>query len=471
MFNKSLETCSFPVEWKKAIVCPIPKNSNKHVIQNHRPISILSAFAKIFEQIIYHYTLNYVRPLISNCQHGFLQKRSTSTNLTIMTDFLASNLDDGGQVDVIYTDFAKAFDTVDHTLLLHKLKTLDFSATTVELFGSYLSNRNQAVKYKESISGKYTMTSGVPQGSNLGPLLFLLMINDLPITILSANKLLFADDLKIYARIDSILDCEKLQHDLNAIADWCNKNRLDINVDKCKSMTYTRKHNPIQYTYKIGDTNLDKVTQIKDLGVVFDQKLTFNGHIDKISHEAYRNLGFVCRLAKDFKMRSTLISLYYAYVRSKMEYASAVWNPLHSSQNISKLERIQSKFLRIMMLKETGFYPKFDSCKTLTTNYNISSLEQRRQLKDIQFLYALLNNEIDCTDLVSQVKLIVPSNLTRHSNNKLFHYKKPRTNILSKSPIWRISTTMNKFICTNSNLDVFGMNRVHLRREILSMFK
>ena len=456
-FNLSLKTCTFPNKWKSGLVCPIPKGGNKNDIRNYRPIAVLSAFAKIFEQVLFNRILPHVKPTISVSQHGFMKQRSTITNLAIITDVLAKALDNGKQVDVIYIDYEKAFDKVDHNILLAKLNCFQFSSPLIRFFSSYLSNRKQSVLYKQFMSKEYIVRSGVPQGSNLGPLFFLLFINDLPEIISGSDKLLFADDFKIFTHVDSINDAVKLQDNLNNVLKWCDKNKLQVNVNKCKVLSFTRKKMQINFPYAINGMILPRPESMNDLGVTFDTTLSFNTHIVNIVNESYRFLGFIARLGKDFNNTDTLRQLFNSYVRSKLEYATVIWNP-NSQIYIKKLEGIQAKFLRFLTYKTTGMYPKYDNFNTLARNYQILTLEERRTLHDMLFLQKIFLNKIDCMELTSKIKFQVPSLKTRPNNNDLFFCERARTNILVKSPFWRISAAYNEICTMNNVVDVFTMS-------------
>jgi hypothetical protein len=406
-----------------------------------------------------------VKLAISPSQHGFLPNRSTTSNLGIITNLIARTLDVRGQVDVIYMDLSKAFDSVDHDTLLRKLSSFKFSTSLIKLFASYLKDRSQAVLYKEHISKEFLALSGVPQGSNLGPLLFLLLINDLPDCI-KTNKLLYADDLKIFTAIRSQDDCMALQEDVDNILSWCDQNKLSVNISKCKSLSYTNSCKPQQFQYLIRGEPIDRTDTIKDLGVIFDSTLSFTEHIKTIVNDAYRNLGLIIRLSKDFENNKTLTTLYYSYVRPKLEYASVIWNPstqLHSKQ----IEKIQSKFLRYHTYKTTGFYPMTDSSSTLAENFNILTLEQRRKLTDLLFLYKLLRNHIDSNDLVSMVSYQVPSSMTRVGNSGLLYCQRGRTNIIKKSPAWRMSTSYNDISKVNEHIDIFNMGKKIFEKAII----
>jgi hypothetical protein len=210
LYNLILTTSVYPCLWKVGKICPIFKSGKKNIISNYRPVTILPHISKVFESIIYSYIYTNVQNVISEHQHGFFRGRSTSTNLSCISHFISAALDKNTQVDVIYTDFSKAFDRIDHNILLNKLRHFGFSDSLLNLFESYLSDRFCYGNVLGFYSARLVVNSGVPQGSNLGPLLFLLFINDI-VEIFSLNELLFADDVKLYSTIRDISDCMRLQ--------------------------------------------------------------------------------------------------------------------------------------------------------------------------------------------------------------------------------------------------------------------
>ncbi|GBM22882.1 putative RNA-directed DNA polymerase from transposon BS [Araneus ventricosus] len=289
LFNLSLRTKVFPDVWKQTRIIPVFKKGDAQNCENYRPIAILSPFSKIFESIIHKKLYNQVKNLISTSQHGFIPKRSTATNLFCLTDKIISKFESGSQFDVIYTDFSKVFDSIDFGILLKKLHGIGFNVNLIDWLLSYLCNRT--LYFNNAVSHEFTSTSGGPQGSNLGPLLFILFINDLTCVFKYSESLLFADDLKLFSSIRSDLDSVLLQRELDCLFKWCTDNRLHLNIEKCSVLSYTRKAQPLNHVYKISNLVLSRSNTVTNLGIIFDTKLDFSQHIDTMVSKTYRRLG------------------------------------------------------------------------------------------------------------------------------------------------------------------------------------
>jgi hypothetical protein len=216
IFNSIIKCSAFPVKCKESRITPVYKNGDRCEITNYRPIAIINNFSKIFELVLFNRIYNHVAHMTSFFQHGFQARRSTVTNLLSVTHFLQVNLDARKQIDVIYMDFSKAFDRVDHKLLLTKLDSFGFSDNLIQLIASYLSDRALFVQYRGFSSGLFQQLSGVPQGSVLGPLFFVIFSNDMT-DLLDVPFQLDADDLKIYNVIETNEDCLKLQRNIDLI--------------------------------------------------------------------------------------------------------------------------------------------------------------------------------------------------------------------------------------------------------------
>lgn len=363
---------------------------------------------------------------------------------------------DGGQVDTIYTDFSKAFDMVDHGLLVLKLRRMGIGGTLLKWFVSYITDRSQHVVIGTTKSFRMTPTSGIPQGSLLGPLLFLIFVNDIA-DLFDSKCLQLADDLKIFRKIDSVNDCRALQEDINKLSSWCDSNKMKLNVKKCKVLTTTHKKNVTLFDYVISNELLGRVSWHKDLGVIFDEKLAFNFHIDMVTRKAYQMLGFIFRACKRFSNPNSLIALYKAYVRSRVEYCSVVWSPFYDKY-ISQVERVQRKFTRMLFYKfnwtKSKYHERLDRCK-------LHLLETRRLESDELFLYKVIHGRLD-TRLRDNVVWAAASS-TRQKPT--FYIPTFSSNVECNSPLVRMQRNHNDFF---NSLDICGPSMFSFKRKVKS---
>lgn len=459
LFNLILDTGIFPDCWKVSRITPVFKRGSKSDVTNYRPIAIMSNFAKLFEIIIHAHIVRQVNAVLIPEQHGFISGRSTVTNLLCKTQFLSGMLDRGSQVDVIYTDFSKAFDRLDHGILLQKLDNYGFCSKLVNLFRTYLSNRSQFVQYRGFKSRTIAQSSGVPQGSILGPLLFVIFLNDV-VDDINVKSLIYADDLKLFFEIKSVNDCITLQNNLCKLDAWCDLNCLPLNAAKCNVMSFSRKINVIRFDYMIHNSVLERPVVIKDLGVVYDSKLSFIPHIESTVSSAYRALGFILRNSKDFTQCSTLCTLFSAFVRSKLEYASVIWAPIYKV-HVQSLEIIQRKFLKFLSFRTHGVYPpRGFPQETLCAEFDYQSLDQRRSCYSVVFLHKILHNKIDCSEILSMIDMRVPRLSCRHQQQ--FILPRCRTNLMKSSPLYRMIRNYSKI---ESNLDILSATVQDIKKE------
>lgn len=458
IFNKCLHTCTFPEVWKKTRICPVPKGVESSDVSSYRPISILSNLAKIFESILFKYICPKIKHHISNMQHGFMSSRSTTTNLTCITQFLSNAFENRKQVDVVYLDMSKAFDKILHDVLLARLDRLGFSDSLLQLLRSYLNNRSLVVAYNGHISESFVQTSGVPQGSNLGPPLFNLYINDIIASCIQNSRcLLYADDIKVFKIVNSVEDCLSLQDDLNRLQNFAERNGLAFNVSKCKLLQYTKCTNRICYDYTLNNVVIEKVTSTKDLGVTFDSQLSFNDHTSNVIQSSLKMLGFIVRNTRSFNNIEALKSLYFSLVRSRLEYCTVVWSPFYKYV-MSGLENVQRRFVKLLYLKAHKQYPSRGISQDLLLNeFNVESLMSRRIVNDIGFLFKIMSGKIDCPELLSQICINVPRVNLRE--NLTFVQQKCRTNIGINSPINRMCKHFNIY-CKDCDIYSDNLNKI-----------
>uniref|UniRef100_A0A2S2R2Y8 RNA-directed DNA polymerase from mobile element jockey n=1 Tax=Sipha flava TaxID=143950 RepID=A0A2S2R2Y8_9HEMI len=320
LFRKSLDSGVFPEYLKLNAVIPIFKNGDTSDVVNYRPIAILSHIGKLFESLVFNSIQRATNATLIDEQHGFRPGRSAVTCNLVFSNYIFSAFNMNSQVDVVYTDFAKAFDRVEHSILGKVLENSGFGEPLLSWFNSYLSNRKQFVKVFEIKSDITNVPSGVPQGGHLSPMLFALFINNIKHVIHNSKFLLFADDLKLFLKIDLINDCLLLQEDINAVVNWATNMGLEFNVVKCHSMSFYRTRTPITFTYFMNDFPLiHSDNTVTDLGIVFDRELNFHSHIENSCCKALKILGFLRRICSEFKLMTPLKLLYCAYVRSVLE--------------------------------------------------------------------------------------------------------------------------------------------------------
>ena len=311
-------------------------------------------------------------------------------------------------------------------------------------FCSYLRNRSQAVAIKGHCSAFLPVSSGVPQGSHLGPLLFNIFVNDIITCFHHSKILLFADDMKIFRSIKTINDCNLLQEDLCRLISYCDDNHLYLNINKCNIITFTRKKDPIIFNYKLENNLVTRQSVIRDLGVYLDDRLLFTSHINLMAQKAYKMLGFVLRISKDFKRAETLITLFNALVRSILEYCSACWNPQYKVYT-RRIECLYHKFLRHLKQRHSNAEPLIKTLKDI-------SLEKRRDLRDQVLLYKLVNNMIDSPLLVS--KLNFACHRLGARTKPLFAVPKFKTKYASNN---FVSRACKNFNVKHNNLDLFNV--------------
>ena len=330
IFNLSLAEGIFPSDWKNARVSPIYKSGNRDECSNYRPISILSTISKIFEKIVFDQINEYFvsNAILTPYQSGFRRGYSTSSSLLKTTNEWLVNMDKGLINGVVFLDLKKAFDTVDHDILTKKLEFYGIKNTALRWFISYLSQRKQVCKIGSSISESKEITMGVPQGSNLGPLLFLLYINDLPNCLKSSVPALFADDTNLSmcgATTEEIE--EKLEIDLNNVHNWLLTNKLTLNAQKTEYMLIGSRQKLSQVKFDpdfiIGSESISRVSSTKTLGVLVDENITWGNHIDYVAKKAAKGIGLL-RRSKDLLDSNTLKTIYSAIVLPHFDYCALV---------------------------------------------------------------------------------------------------------------------------------------------------
>jgi gas vesicle protein len=377
IFKRSFDLGELPEVWLEANVTPIYKKGTRLNPANYRPISLTSILCKLMEKIIKDDLTNYLNKnnLINKQQHGFVNNKACNTNLLETMDILTKLQSQKKNVDLLLLDFSKAFDKVAHRRLFIKLEAYGISGKLLKWLKSFLSNRRQRVILGEHVSDWLAVLSGVIQGSTLGPLLFILYINDLPDSVNNHAKL-FADDTKLIAEINKDND---LQNDINGVLDWTNTWLMRLNLDKCKVMHLGKRNPKINYTMKNYNNDLstiiEKTESERDLGIQVSSNLKYNDQISIATSKANKMLG---TLKRTFITRDKIIwkKLYTTYVRPHLEFAVGAWNP-YLKKDINLIEKVQHRATKVSPAIQNLSYEQRLNTLKLTT------LETRRIRGDL----------------------------------------------------------------------------------------
>jgi len=457
MFEEFFINGYVPPAWKIAYVRPILKGGCASSTSNYRPISLTSTCSKIMEAIISDHMSKFLlqNGLISDEQHGFLARRSTCTQLLESFHDWTLSLRDNNPIDVVYLDFSKAFDSLTHPKLLHKLSSYGIRYELLTWIKAFLEDRSQSVLIDRNLSDSKPVISGVIQGSVLGPLLFILFVNDI-VDLLEAPAAckLYADDVKLYSQIE-VSNVNSIASTLSKIEEWSRKWQLRLNPSKC-SVLHIGRNNP-ETSYSIGNCILPAASSTKDLGLLYDSSLKFDEYIHSITTKAYQRIGLIFR---GFTSRNAdlLTKAFTTYVRPIVEYCTSVWNP-HLLQDIDALESVQRYFTRRLFPRSLYSY------KERLFLLNLESLELRRLKSDLTMYFKIINQLV--INNPSKFFSFCPSiNHTRGHNRKLQKQSLPNSslaNTFSNRAIdcWNslpsqvvTATTLRSFTCRLAQVDL-----------------
>lgn len=435
--NLSISSGVFPSVLKRAIVIPIPKNNDIHVISNYRPISLLSTFAKVFERIVLNRMMKYLDKfnILASAQHGFRSGRSTQTAAICLVDYVYKSLDDGFHVAGLFFDLSRAFDSLSFQFILDKCYNLGFRGVFLDWLRSYLEGRSMCVKLENSLSADHSVNLGVPQGSVLGPLLFLIFINDLPgnLRMMFVDSLapqnalmvrkylltLFADDVSVVITAPSFEELQRLCGVLvSCFADWCHRNNLMINIRKTECIYFTLCQSDQQLIiHYLNDDVLSKESA-KFLGIHLDSGLRWFTHVDSLCNKLNSSYFAISRV-KDFLPPESLRNIYYCLVYSHLSYNILLWG---NSSDVGRAFILQKRILRMMYN-----IPPRQSCRALFVENCILTLSSIFILK---CLLHVKENEAD------MIKLSSFHNYKTRSEG-LLHIPKHRTAKFEMSPTYQ----------------------------------
>ncbi|MEW8547660.1 MAG: reverse transcriptase family protein [Candidatus Thiodiazotropha sp.] len=409
IFQQSYNTGQVPLDWQQANVTAVFKKGDKTNPANYRPVSLTCIVCKSMEHIIYSQIMKHLdtHNILVDFQHGFRANHSCETQLLNTVEDLSRRLDKRKTTDLLILDFSKAFDTVPHRRLLHKLQHYGVTGKNNKWIESWLCHRQQRVVLDGSASTDSPVLSGVPQGTVLGPLLFLLYVNDIGANVSFQTTIkLFADDCLLYRTIESAADEIQLQQDLTTMVEWSNTWLMRFNAAKCHLLRITRQRKLIPTKYNIQGVQLQEVDHHPYLGVEFSSDLTWKLHISNITSKANRILNLLRRhlygCNQEVKSRA-----FTSLVRPHLEYSSSVWDPYYK-QDIFALEKVQRKGARFV----TGNYSYLESVTSMLQTLDWPPLQQRRQARRLTHFYKAANN-------LSPVR--IPEYVTASSNRTRTH--------------------------------------------------
>ena len=370
LLNLSLKNGVFPKELKLAKVIPLHKGNETNLVCNYRPISLLPIFSKIYEKVMYTRLILFLDTykLLYELQFGFRADHSTCAALIMLIDKITSELEKGNFVLGVFLDYSKAFDCINHDILLQKLHYYGIRGIALEWFKNYLSDRKQFVYFNNTKSNFRNITCGVPQGSILGPILFLIYINDIVNVSNILFPILFADDSNVFhAGKDPNEMIEVMNIELNKLLTWLKVNKLSLNVKKTHFMFFCPPNKKVKLsnTLSIQGQSIDQVKETRFLGVMVDDKLSWASHINYISKKISKGIGILCK-ARKYLPKSCLITLYYSFVYPYLNYCLEVWGK--TTENIvSKIFKLQKRAIRIISNKPWRAHtdPLFDELKIL----------------------------------------------------------------------------------------------------------
>ena len=385
--NLSLTEGVFPCELKIAQVLPLYKNNDPMLFNNYRPISLLPFFSKVFERLMYNRLIDFIEKhhLLYQFQFGFRKNHSTFMALVILLEKITEALDNSQFGICILIDFRKAFDTVEHNILLEKLNHYGIRGNALQWFNCYLSNRYQYVNYNNTSSDMKLITCGVPQGSILGPLLFLLYINDIA-SVSNLFSILFADDTTLFYSSKSLQELATVvNNELRKVIEWLNANRLSLNIDKTNFMIFRPKgKNENCPTIQINGSSIQEVDNAKFLGITINNRLNWIEHIKCISRKIAKGTGIIIKARIAFESE-TLLNLYNSLIFPHISYGIHVWGTA-ASVHLNRLHVFQKKIVRIIC----GVHPRTHT-EPLFKAMNILDIDQIRDYSIALFMYKMSN--------------------------------------------------------------------------------
>jgi len=424
IFQQSLDSGELPADWKKANITPLYKKGSRADPANYRPVSLTSVSCKMLEHIIDSHLMKHIEKnhILNGNQHAFRRGLSCESQLVMTMQDLTRNYENKATTDIAVLDFSKAFDVVPHKKLIQKLDYYGVRGKVQNWIKSFLSDRLQRVVVNGETSTWHNVESGVPQGTVLGPHLFLLFINDINKNVGGTTRL-FADDCLLYRTIQSSADEQLFQNDLNTLAEWARTWGMKFNPSKCNIMRVSRKRKPGLPKYTMLGVNLEVKSEITYLGVIIQNNLSWNRQTEHAAGKASRILNFIMR---NFSPASKTVKekLYSTLVRPHLEYGSIAWNP-HIKKNIESLEKVQRRAARFV----SGDFSRYSSVTEMLQKLGWTSLADRREGNQLTYLFKIIHGIVHIKPEVLKPKIDRP----RRGNNKQYQIISATSNVYKQS--------------------------------------
>ena len=459
LFNLSFNSSEIPKKWKLAKVTPLQKVGNRSNVGNLRPVSLLPLPSKLIEKIVHDRIYNYCEDndILDRRQGGFRPNHSTISTTAFFINDIYTAMNNNELLIATYIDAMKAFDTVNHQILLDKVRCYGIVGKVYNWLNNYLSERYQCTIANNVISDPKLITCGVPQGSVCGPLLFLLYINDIACSLTHCKVSLYADDTVLYVSHKNLDDALLyVQNDLNKLSLWCNKNKLTINSKKTKYCIYgmrslIKKSKARDTILSLNNHILDRVGSYKYLGFILDEHLNFNKHISELCNLLSHKLYLLSRIRRYLTTEACII-VFKTMILSVLEYGDTVYSGT-SSENLVKLDRLFYRGLRIC-IGRNDVYDKNDLCK----DCSIAILKDRRQTHLLLFMFKQSTNDL----------LLKKSNrTTRLHTAPVFWNYKPNNERVRQNILYRGAIEWNNLPSNVRNLEPNEF-KPRLKKELMS---
>ena len=421
IMNRSLKTGEIPRDWRDAIIVPLFKKGSRSEPSNYRPVSLTCILCKVMEKIMQTELVKHLRrhDILINSQHGFIKGRSCLTNLLDYFEEVYTHLDEGSPVDAVYLDFSKAFDKVPHKRLVRKLEAAGIGGNILNWIKGWLAERRQKVGIRGKYSNWISIISGVPQGSVLGPLLFVLFINDIDIGTLSKISK-FADDTKICRKVESEVDADILRKDLAKVYQWSLDWQMTFNLDKC-SVIHMGSNNQ-EFQYEMGGIVLKTSEEERDLGVIVHTNGKPSRQCVEAAKRGNKVLGMVKRTMLS-RNKDLIIRLYKTLVRPHLEYCVQAWSPV-LKKDIEILEKVQRRATKLIReISHLAYGERLRIC-------GLTSLEKRRGRGDLIEAYKIITGK---EDLIPERFFEWPTDQSQRTRGHKYKLFKKRANTVKKS--------------------------------------